>query len=184
MNKKTTKFWKQALDLKLNWLLKEANRSTSHRIAPRKISRRNSCSSLHLNFEKMAMSAMVPPAKPARGRGPADGRAFFETLWRGGNFLLDRQKVLKRSRKRKLHYAAANNGGKRKQQQQLLQMQRQHCCCCQRIQLHLLAERRSNIRSVVRWIPLSASAFSSILKLYIGVFLSKSHLANVSTINV
>ena len=94
------------------------------------------------------MSATVSPAKPARGRGPADGRAFFETLWRGGNFLLDRQKVLKRSRKRKLHYAA--NNGKRKQQQQLLQMQRQHCCCCQRIQLHLLAERRSNMRSVVR----------------------------------
>lgn len=99
------------------------------------------------------MSATMSPAKPARGRGPADGRAFFETLWRGGNFLLDRQKVLKRSRKRKLYYAAANNGGKRKQQQQqqqLLQMQRQHCCCCQRIQLHLLAERRSNMRSVVR----------------------------------
>lgn len=98
------------------------------------------------------MSATVSPAKPARGRGPADGRVFFETLWRGGNFLLDRQKVLKRSRKRKLHYIAANNGGKRKQQQQqqLLQMQRQHCCCCQRIQLHLLAERRSNMRSVVR----------------------------------
>ncbi|KMQ95187.1 serine arginine repetitive matrix protein 2 isoform x2 [Lasius niger] len=106
----------------------------------------------------MTMSATVSPAKPARGRGPADGRAFFETLWRGGNFLLDRQKVqLRRSRKRRLHHAAANNGGKRKhqqqqqqQQQQLLQMQRQHCCCCQRIQLHLLAGRRSNVRSVVR----------------------------------
>lgn len=123
-------------------------------------------------FWGMAMSAMstVSPAKPARGRGPADGRAFFETLWRGGNFLLDRQKVLKRSRKRKLHYAAANNG--KRKQQQLLQMQRQHCCCCQRIQLHLLAERRSNMRSVVRWIPLSA--FSSILRLYTGVVFARS----------
>ncbi|EFN88337.1 hypothetical protein EAI_02470 [Harpegnathos saltator] len=98
----------------------------------------------------MTMSTTMPAAKPARGRGPADGRAFFETLWRG-NFLLDRQKMLKRSRKRKLH-AAAN--GKRQQraqqqqQQQQLQM-RQHCCCCQRIQLHLLAGRRSNMRSVV-----------------------------------
>ena len=91
------------------------------------------------------MSATVSPAKPARGRGPADGRAFFETLWRGGNFLLDRQKGLKRSRKRKLYHAA--NNGRRKQQ---LQMQRQHCCCCQRIQLHLFAGRRSNMRSVVR----------------------------------
>lgn len=87
------------------------------------------------------MSVTITPLKPARGRGPADGRAFFETLWRG-NFFLDRQKVMKRSRKRKLQTA---NGKKRAQ----LQM-RQHCCCCQRIQLHLLAGRRSNMRSVVR----------------------------------
>lgn len=83
----------------------------------------------------------TPTQKVARGRGPADGRAFFETLWRG-NFFLDRQKVFKRGRKRKLQ---ALNEKKRAQ----LQM-RQHCCCCQRIQLHLLAGRGNNVRSVVR----------------------------------
>lgn len=104
--------------------------------------------SVSFRFRGMTMSTTVPAAKPARGRGPADGRAFFETLWRG-NFLLDRQKMLKRSRKRKLHAAANGKRQQRAQQQQLLQM-RQHCCCCQRIQLHLLAGRRSNMRSVVR----------------------------------
>lgn len=88
----------------------------------------------------MTMAATNAVVKTARGRGPADGRAFFERLWRG-NFFLDRQKVCKRSRKRKVQ---AKNAGRKKGQN------KQHCCCCQRIQLHLLAGRRNNIRSVVR----------------------------------
>ena len=83
--------------------------------------------------------ATIPGVKAARGRGPADGRAFFERLWRG-NYFLDRQKVFKRPRKRKV---PAKHAGKKIQG-------KQHCCCCQRIQLHLLAGRRNNIRSVVR----------------------------------
>ena len=86
------------------------------------------------------METTTPGMKTARGRGPADGRAFFERLWRG-NFFLDRQKVFKRSRKRKVQ---AKHAGKRNKQI------KHHCCCCQRIQLHLLAGRKSNIRSVVR----------------------------------
>lgn len=77
--------------------------------------------------------------KTARGRGPPDGRAFFERLWRG-NFFLDRQKVMKRSRKRKLN---TTNGKKKIQNNR-------HCCCCQRIQLHLLAGKTTSIKSVVR----------------------------------
>lgn len=133
-----------------------------------------------LGFWGMTMSATVSPMKPARGRGPADGRAFFETLWRGGNFLLDRQKVLKRSRRRKLH-AAANNG-KKKQQQQLLQLQRQHCCCCQRIQLHLLAGRRSNMRSVVRWLSLKHHFIILELCNEIPLFYSKYFFLSTSLI--
>lgn len=93
-------------------------------------------------IEKMSMKIGQIGHKPARGRGPADGRAFFERLWRG-NFFLDRQKVFKRSRKRKIQQQLAKCKKRR-------QIPIQHCCCCQRIQLHLLAGRRSNVRSVVR----------------------------------
>lgn len=93
----------------------------------------------------MTMSTSVTP-KPARGRGPADGRAFFERLWRG-NFFLDRQRVFRRSRKRKLMERKKTNGKKRQTAQNST---KQHCCCCQRIQLHLLAGRRNSVRSVVR----------------------------------
>lgn len=99
----------------------------------------------------MTMSSPFP-IKTARGRGPADGRAFFERLWRG-NFFLDRQKTLKRSRRRKLK-AAKKITANRKAQNQQQQQGKQHCCCCQRtlrdIQLHLLAERRNSVRSVIR----------------------------------
>ncbi|KAK0092530.1 hypothetical protein PV326_001214 [Microctonus aethiopoides] len=81
-------------------------------------------------------------ARATRGRGPIDGRAFFERLWQG-NIFLDRQKVFRRSRKRKLHTV---NSKKRIQETQ----SNQHCCCCQRIQLHLLASRQSSLRSVIR----------------------------------
>ncbi|CAD6206853.1 GSCOCG00010103001-RA-CDS [Cotesia congregata] len=91
----------------------------------------------------LSMTMSLAPKIP-RGRGPVDGRAFFERLWRG-NFFLDRQKAFKRTRKRKLQTA---NGKKRIQQQ--LQAKQQHCCCCQRIQFHLLAGRRNSMRSVVR----------------------------------
>ena len=98
----------------------------------------------------MTMATFLSSKSP-RGRGPADGRAFFERLWRG-NFFLDRQRVFKRSRKRKLQ---TGNNGKKKQQGTGHIATRQHCCCCQRIQLHLLAGRRNSVRSVVRWILLS-----------------------------
>lgn len=99
---------------------------------------------LKFRLTRMTMTTSLA-AKPARGRGPPDGRAFFERLWRG-NFLLDRQRVFKRSRKRKLQASA---GGRKISQASIKQ---QHCCCCQRIQFHLLAGRRNNLRSVVRWI--------------------------------
>lgn len=100
----------------------------------------------------MTMSTLISTKSP-RGRGPTDGSAFFERLWRG-NFFLDRQKIVKRTRKRKLNI---KNGNKRFNKTKF----KQHCCCCQQIQLHLLAPRETNIKSVIRYLKQKLLLFLS-----------------------